>query len=143
MKEIIRALKITRAIKELEKFEQPEIIELVQELKKFNNPEFNFFEEFHRKIRKIIGTTKDENGEELQLYWLRHDIKDLGLENEQREAIEELKKDEKYQALEYREDKFQFIEKYLFGNYFFEALGRRESRNNVIVAILNGLKVYV
>jgi len=134
--------KILRAIKELEKFEQPEIIELVKELKNFNNPKFNFLEQIHRKISEIMGTTENENGEDEQLCWLGGDIEDLGQEQEQREVIEELQKDQEYQALEERGEKCDYIEKYLDGNYFYEELGEQESQDDVIITILNTLDDY-
>jgi len=133
---------ILRAIEQLEKFSQPQIIELVEKLKQFNNPKFNFLEEIHRKTSEIMRKIGDENGEEEQLCWLFGDIGDLGLGKEQREVIEELQKDEKYQALEERGEKCDYIEKYLDGNYFYEELGEQESQDDVIITILNTLDDY-
>ena len=144
MQLISRTIKevILRHIKELQKFDQPQIIELVEELKKFNNPGLNFWEEMHEKIGEIMGTTGNRHAEsEEQLSWLYNDISDLGQHNEQTEIIEELKKDKKYQALEGKEKKSDYIANYLDGYYFLQQnYNEKKSRDDIMITILNRLE---
>jgi len=57
------------------------------------------------------------------------------------EVIEELQKDEKYQSLEGKEKKCDYIEKYLHGYYFLEQIyNEKKSRDDIIITILKRLE---
>jgi len=65
------------------------------------------------------------------------------LEREKREnrlTIEKLKKDEKYQALEDREEKFYYIEKYISGYTLID--GATRTKDDDIAFILNTLHYF-